>query len=209
MIDGLPTYMANNAIFALAERYLGLPVGELDDVYGYVSSGMANARGIALDETIKIVDAIAGQGILIQPDCRLGFEAFYTKGNVFLVKNGFVLPSLTMKLLAPASRLKPTVVLSANGGTSAPTATITLGGLRTLAAGKSAYFYSTSAAVKLTVAAFDTAYTAATKKALISTTGAGVSLTTTGVTGNTLYVKVIDDLGNATIVKSTETFTIA
>jgi hypothetical protein len=209
MIDGLPTYMANSAIWALAERYLGLPTGELDDVYGYVSSGMANARGIALDETIKIVDAIAGQGILIQPDCRLGFEAFYTKGNVFLVKSGFVIPDVSLKLLAPASRLKPAVVLSANSGTSVPTATITLGGLRSLANGKSAYFYASSATVKLTVAAFDTAYTAATKKGTITTTGAGVSLTTTGVTTNTLYVKVVDDLGNSTIVKSTGTFTIA
>lgn len=209
MIDGLPTYMANSAIWTLAERYLGLPAGELDDVYGYVSSGMANARGIALDETIKIVDAIAGQGVLIQPDCRLGFEAFFTKGNVFLVKTGFVKPEVSLKLLAPASRSKPVVVLSANSGTVDPTATITLAPLRTIASG--AYFYSTTTTVKLTVAAFDTAYAAAAGgvKGAISTTGAGVSLGTPTVTAAAVYVKVIDDLGNATVVKSTGTFTLS
>lgn len=211
MIDGLPTYMANAAIWNLAERYLGLPVGELDDVYGYVSSGMANARGIALDETIKIVDAIAGQGVLIQPDCRLGFEAFFTKGNVFIVKTGFVIPDLTMKLLAPASRLKPVLTLSANSGTVDPTVTVALGSLRTLAAGKSAYYYSTTLTHKLTVAAFDTNYAAAASgvKGTITTTGAGVSLGAPTVTSAAVYVKVIDDLGNATVIKSSGTFTLS
>jgi hypothetical protein len=203
VIDGLPTYMANASIWTLAERYLGLPAGELDGVYGYISSAMANARGIALDENIKIVDAIAAQGVLIQPDCRMGFEAFYTKGNVFLVKTSFVKPDVTMKLLAPASRFKPTVALSVNSGSAAAVATFTLGTGRTVADGE--YFYSTVATVT-TLVGFDTAYAAATKKGSLASGG---TLTATGVTANYAYAKVIDDIGNVTIHRSTGTFTIA
>jgi hypothetical protein len=64
---------------------------------------------------------------------------------------------------------------------------------------------------KLTVAAFDTNFAAAASgvKGTITTTGAGVSLGTPTVTAAAVYVKVIDDLGNATIVKSTGTFTLS
>jgi hypothetical protein len=203
VIDGLPTYMANASIWTLAEKYLGLPAGELDGVYGYISSAMANARGIALDENIKIVDAIAAQGVLIQPDCRMGFEAFYTKGNVFLVKTSFVKPNVTMKLLAPASRFKPVVALSVGSGTAAPVATFTFGTSRTLAAGQ--YLYSTVDNIT-TLVGFDAAYTAGDKKgSLVS----GGTLTATGLTARYAYVKVIDDLGNVTIQRSSGTFTIA
>lgn len=204
VIDGLPTYMANASIWTLAERYLGLPAGELDGVYGYISSAMANARGIALDENIKIVDAIAAQGVLIQPDCRMGFEAFYTKGNVFLVKTSFVKPAVTMKLLAPASRFKPVVALSVNSGASAPVGTFTLGTGRTVASGQ--YLFATSATIT-TLVGFDAAYTAeASKKGSLASGG---TLTVTGITSRYAYVKVIDDLGNVTIHRSSGVFTIA
>ncbi len=205
MVDGLPTYMANSAIWTLAERYLGLPVGELDGVYGYVSSGMANARGIALDETVKIVDAVAGPGVLIQVDCRLGFAAFYTKGNVFLTKTSFVIPDVTMKLLAPASRFKPVIALSAQNGSAAPTATLTFGTGRTLVEGE--FFYSTSATVAQTLVGFDTAYAAEASKKGTFTSGS--ALTVTGITSRYVYVKVVDDIGNITILKSSGLFTIA
>jgi hypothetical protein len=205
VVDGLPCYMANSAIWTLAERYLGLPVGELDGVYGYISSGMANARGIALDETVKIVDAVAGPGVLIQVDCRLGFAAFYEKGNVFLTKTSFVIPAVTMKLLAPASRFKPVIALSAQTGTSSPTATLTFGTSRSLTSAQ--FFYSTSAAVVQTLVGFDTAYAAEASKKGTFTSGS--ALTVTGVTGRYVYVKVIDDIGNATILRSTGTFTIS
>ena len=209
VVDAVPVYMAADLVWQLAEKYLGFPLGELDDVYGYISSPIANARGIALEENIKIVDAIAAQGILIQPDCRMGFEVFYPKGNVFLVKTGFVVPqvaSVTTKILAPGSRLKPVVSLSVNTGTSAPVITVTLATGRTIKA--SAYFYSATATVKQTLVAFDTAYTAASKKAAISAVG-GTTATQTGLTANYLYVKATDDLGNVTILRSTGTFTIA
>ncbi|NCA95549.1 MAG: hypothetical protein EOM74_01065 [Methanomicrobia archaeon] len=207
IVDGLPTYTASSAIWSLAEKYLGLPAGELDGVYGYISSGMANARGIALDETIKIVDATAGPGILIQPDCRLGFESFYEKGNVFLVKTSFVIPEVTLKLLAPGSRSKPTITLSAQTGTSFPTVTIVTATGRSIVSKQAVYDASTTAA--LTVVGFDTLYAAANANQKISdvTSGAAASATAT-VSSKYLFVKVIDDLGNATIVKSTGTFSV-
>lgn len=204
-IDGIPVYMANNTIWSLAEKYLGWMPGEADNILGYISSGMANARGIALDETIKIVDAVHGPGILIQPDCRMGFEAFYTKGNVFLVKKDATLPNTTRKLLAPGSRYKPTVTLSAESGTSAPTATVGLGTSRTLADGK--YFYG-DGTVALTHVAFEAGYAAASKKGTISAVG-GTALTQTGVSAKYVYVKIVDDLGNVTIKKSTGTYTLS
>jgi hypothetical protein len=115
-----------------------------------------------------------------------------------------------MKLLAPASRSKPVLTLSANSGSVDPTVTVTLASLRTLAAGKSFYYYSTTLTHKLTVAAFDTNYTAAgsTVKGTITTTGAGVSLGTPTVTSAAVYVKVVDDLGNATVIKSSGVFSL-
>jgi len=205
IVDGIPVYMANPTIWTLAEKYLGWIPGEADNILGYISSDIANARGIALDETIKIVDAPHGPGILIQPDCRMGFEAFYEKGNVFLVKKNTTLPGTTRKLLAPGSRFKPTIALSTESGTSAPTATVALGTSRSLVEGK--YFYSANA-VALTQVAFDAAYASATKKGTISAVG-GTALTQTGITANYVYVKIVDDIGNVTIKKSTGTYTIS
>lgn len=205
IVDGLPAYMANGAIWNLSEKYLGLPHGELDGLVGYISSGLANARGIALDETIKIVDAIAGPGILIQPDCRLGFEAFYEKGNVFLTTATFAIPTVTLKLLAPGSRSKPTIVLSEQTGTEFPTVTIAVSAGRTIVSKQAAYDADGKA---LTVVGFDTAYAAlnANQKIADVTSGAAATAGAT-VTAKHIYVKVIDDIGNCTVIKSTGTFT--
>lgn len=206
VVDGLPTYMASGAIWTLAEKYLGLMAGELDGVLGYVSSGMANARGIALDETIKIVDAVAGPGILVQPDCRLGFEAFYEKGNVILTTTSFTIPTVTLKNLAPGSRSKPTITLSAQTGTSFPTVTIAVATGRTIVS-KQAIYDATGKT--LTVAGFDAAYAAlnANQKVADVTSGAACEASAT-VSAKYLYVKVIDDIGNCTVTKSTGTFSV-
>lgn len=207
VVDGLKTYMASNAIFTLAEEYLGLPAGELDDVYGYVSSGMANARGIALEEKIKIVDAIQASGIIIQPDCRMGFSAFYSKGNVFLVKSGYVLPEVPapasgvyLSVLAPASRQKPTLTFGTLTNAQVVALTLTLGTGRTLATGEGKFFFS-SADVKLTTSAFKTAYASASagdKGTFTASSNTSVAI----ATGEYIYARVIDDLGNAIVVRS-------
>lgn len=211
VVDGLKFYQANPAIWTLAERYLGFPAGEMADIYGYVSSGMANARGIMLSNTMKVVDAVKGPGILIQPDCRLGFEAFYAKGNVFFAKTGFTAPSVfstegvTVKSLAPASRIYPTVALSAQTGTSAPTVTITPEAHRT-AEVKQAY-YGTALTAK-TIQAFDAGFTATAANQKIADLTSGAAATpTASVSAKYLNIKVTDDLGNTTIITSTGTYT--
>ena len=207
MIDGLPTYMANSSIWSLAEEYLGLMAGELSGIQGYVSSAMSNARGIALDETIKIIDSPNGPGIRLQPDCRLGFESFYVGGTVFFTTTTFVIPTVTMKLLAPASRSKPTITLSAQTGTAFPTVTIVFATGRT-SVSKQAIYDATGKA--LTVAGFDAAYAALNANQVVAdVTSGSACASSASVSAKYLYVKVIDDLGNCNVIKSTGTFTVS
>lgn len=86
---GIPMHFVSPQIFEDACAYLGLPTTELDNVYGYCSSGVANARALAYDNQIKIIDSPAGAGIRLQPQYRFGFESWYPKGNVFLTKAGY------------------------------------------------------------------------------------------------------------------------
>lgn len=104
--DGVEVHFASTQVWSDAEDYLGLPIGELKDVYGYVSSAMSNARGIAHDNMIKIIDCPLGPGIRLQPCYRMGFESFYAKGNVFLVKNGFANPVTKIKVIDSDYKLK-------------------------------------------------------------------------------------------------------
>jgi len=200
VIDGLPTYMLANAVWSLAEEYLGVPSGELTDVYGYISSGMANARGIALEDKIKIVDATAAAGIILQPDCRIGFESFYEAGNVFLVKSGFTEPDVTLKNFAPASRSKPTVAIGTLTNGVAVTLTLTLATSRTLTEGK--FFFATTE-ITQTAAGFAAGYEAATSANKGTFTGTG-NTSAAIATGEYIYVRAVDDLGNVTVTRSTD-----
>lgn len=203
VVDGLPAYILSTPVWNLAEEYLGLPLGELADVYGYISSGMANARGIALEDTIKIVDAPMAAGVLIQPDCRIGFEAFYIKGNVFLVKSGYAVPTefaatdTKIKVLAPGSRQKPTVVLTGSGTDANAVATITAGTGRTIKTKQ--YVFASSGTLALTVATFNATYAAESTNKGTITSGANITVPSGAVY---LYTKVVDDLGNYVVSKS-------
>lgn len=213
MIDGISIFQASPIVWTLAEAYLGLLAGELDNVYGYVSSGYANVRGIALSNTIKIVDAVKAQGIIIQPDCRFGFASLYAKGNVMLVKSSYVLPSVfsttgvTVAPLPDGSRSLPTAALSAQSGTSAPSVTVAVSTSRSFGGGY--WFYDTTASYA-TVAAADTAYAAvaSTKKAALSAVGATTLTPTATVTASYAHVVFYDDIGNCVIQNSTGAFTV-
>ena len=87
--DDIPIHCASSQIWSDAEAYLGLPAGELAEVYGYCSSAMANSRGLAHDNQIKIIDSPDGPGVRLQPQYRFGFESWYATGNRFLVKSTF------------------------------------------------------------------------------------------------------------------------
>lgn len=131
-LHGSPVHMASDPIWTLAERYLGLPAGELAGVVGYVSSGLANSRAIAHNEKIKIIDAPNGQGVRLQPLYRMGFESWFGKGNAFIVTSTHVDPFAKLvgylstyvpKAKAPGSRA--TVALTVSASTKTITATVT------------------------------------------------------------------------------------
>lgn len=101
-----PVYQASPLIWNLSAKYAGVKAWEINDVYGYLSSGYANVRALAQQDQIKIIDAPDGDGVRIQPNFRMGFKCLYPLGNVFLVEKGFSNPAddgaLTLK--APGSR---------------------------------------------------------------------------------------------------------
>lgn len=63
-------------IFTLAEKYLGLKAGALDDVYGVAVSFEATAVSEAIDLGVKIIDAESFRGSMAQPLNAWGHEAF-------------------------------------------------------------------------------------------------------------------------------------
>lgn len=202
VIDSVPFYLASAPIWNTAEEYLGVPAGTLGDVYGYISSGIGNLRGLALDHNIKIVDTLAAQGVALQPDCRMGFETIMAKSNVFLTKVGFkafdYYTDLTgvLKNMAPGSREAATLTLVAADGvdTAAGVTPTTVLGTGTTAVSKK-YFYSDVNTIALTPLAFEAGYAAATHKGAFTT-----SKVSPGADGAWYgYFQVIDSLGNITI----------
>lgn len=205
MVDSVPFYLASSPIWKTAEEYLGVPSGTLDDVYGYVSSGIGNLRGLALDHNIKIVDAVAAQGVILQPDCRMGFETILPKSNVFLVKSGFkafnYYTDLTsvLKVVAPGSRELPTLTLVAADGvdTAAGVTPTTVLGTGNTAVSKK-YFFAESGTIALTPLAFEAGYAAATHRGAFTT-----SKVSPGADGAWYgYFQVVDSLGNIIVKRS-------
>jgi hypothetical protein len=219
--DGVPVHIVASLIWRTTERYLGLPAGELNKVIGYFSSGLANVRGIAYNENMKIIDSPQGPGVRLQPLFRMGFKSFYTKGNVFILEgteqtvniannplaklNGIV--AGTAKLLAPGSRKVPT--LTTVVGSTTVTPTLVLGAGKTLLTGTNKYFFSTNQAIPLTFAGFDAAHTAAAGGVKGTyTSGTGINKPTTPTGTYALYALAVDNDGTVTVVKS-ETFVVA
>ncbi len=196
--DGVPVHIAASPIWKLACEYLGLPKAELDPVIGYFSSGIANARGIAVSKEIKIIDSPDGQGIRLQPKVRLGFEAFYSKGNQFIVSGTeYVNPIAylntlkegVVKMKAPGSRAEANVNFD---GTSL-TVTFVAGTTPVTAGCK--YALSTTKLDTLSVAKFSkltgTAYTPGTATAI------------TKGSNKYLYVMALDTDGTVTLKEIT------
>lgn len=63
-------------IWTLAERYLNLPKGSLDNLYAVATSYQANAVGTVTDLGVKLIDANEVRGIKAQPLNRWGHESF-------------------------------------------------------------------------------------------------------------------------------------
>lgn len=204
--DGVPVHIVSSLVWRTAEKYLGLPAGELAKVIGYFSSGLANVRGIAYNENMKIIDSPQGPGVRLQPLFRMGFKSFYTKGNVWLIEGtSYTSPLATVgaaaKLLAPGSRVVPTITTAVVGETVA--ATLTLGSGKTLLAGTNKYFLSTSGTVALTHTAFEAGFAAAAS-GYKGTYTSGQAIDLEALTPGTYYgyFLAIDSDGTINVVKS-------
>lgn len=128
-LDGVPCHGISNESLIHASRFLGLTSKDLkmSKWVGYISSSYANARGVSTAEQTKVVDAIAGQGLILQPYTKMGVVSWYPKGNVLLYSaenvvgfvkklNEILTPAngaITFRLKGAGSRLYPTVTFSA------------------------------------------------------------------------------------------------
>lgn len=90
-IDGVPCHVISNESLRHASEFLGLTERDLTvgSFFGYVASSYASARGVTTTEKTKVVDAVAGQGLILQPYTRLGAISWYAKGQVLVTKGDF------------------------------------------------------------------------------------------------------------------------
>ena len=107
VVNNMPAYSASSVVWNLAEEYLGLPKGALDDVHMVVVSAVGCGRALAFNESIKSIPSPVGQGIRLQPKYRFGCECWDPFSVVVVCDGGFGNPAtananLTVK--APASR---------------------------------------------------------------------------------------------------------
>lgn len=129
--DTTPVHMASQLIWSIAEEYAGLPKGEFNNVIGYFSSDLANARGVAMNERVKVIDSPQGQGIRLQPLVRMGAASWYAKGNSLLVKGAetdktyfdvakLVDANYVSEVVAPGSRMDATITYASSTLTVTP-----------------------------------------------------------------------------------------
>ena len=131
--DGTPVHTASQMVWSIAEQYAGLPRGEFDNVIGYFSSDLANARGVAMNERVKVIDSPNGQGIRLQPLVRMGAASWYAKGNSLLVKGSetdamyydaakAIDADYVSKVVAPGSRMDAAINFAGSTITVTPVA---------------------------------------------------------------------------------------
>lgn len=92
-------YMVASTIWTLAVKYMRandapLASTALDEVVGYMCASMGTLRGIAMQSTLKIIDAIDGQGIRLQPKQRWGIETIYPLSIVPIVTTNYSNPAI-------------------------------------------------------------------------------------------------------------------
>lgn len=128
-VANMPVYVASQAVWTLAERYLGLTPGRLNGVQMLVVSAIGTLRALAFNSAMKIIDSPDGQGRRLQPKYRFGTECIDALSVVPVVDGTFVAPS-NIVIKAPASRVQtanPVITASASDATitcATPGATI-------------------------------------------------------------------------------------
>ncbi len=107
-IGNTPVYCLSAVGWSLVEKYLGLTAGALNNLAAIVCSGVGTGRALAFNNTIKIVDAQAGQGLIIQPKYRFGAECWDPLSVVPIFSQTFTNPvtaqSNTLYVRGAASR---------------------------------------------------------------------------------------------------------
>ena len=102
-------------IWTLAEKYLGLPAGALDNVYAIAVSFESTAMGRVVDLGVKMIDANEVRGVKAQPLNIWGHEAFrksYVIGSSALT-NDYLTSTLS---LTADDRIYPVAPKVANNG---------------------------------------------------------------------------------------------
>lgn len=103
-VDNMPVYMASKAVWTLAEKYMGLEAGALDEVEMLVVSAVGTGRALAFNAAIKMIDSPNGQGRRIQPKYRFGAKCWDALSVVPVVTSSFSAPVGTITVTAPGSR---------------------------------------------------------------------------------------------------------
>lgn len=116
-IDGVPCHVISNESLSHASEFLGFPATEIKNspLVGYIASSYANARGVSTSKLTKVVDAQAGQGVVLQPFVKFGVESWYPKGtSLFLSKSGYS-PIDALKTLFPSTNFNITYKIKGAG----------------------------------------------------------------------------------------------
>jgi hypothetical protein len=105
-LNNTPLHLLSKPLMSLVEGYLGLTAGALDGIVGMVVASEATGRGVAFQNSIKVVDSQAGQGFRLQPLTRWGVEVFVPQGIKLIVENTFSNPAVVNGDLVPLT-IKP------------------------------------------------------------------------------------------------------
>ena len=195
-IDGVPCHIVASTLYRLAEAYLGLPAHELDTILAVISSDYANARAVAINKEVKIVDAIYGQGVVLQPKVRWGGKAFYSKGNSLVVSSAYANPITKGQTLSStfASSLVPVGSRqSVTASWTSKTPTVTLGTGSTSILSKNCVIAAADRPTPLTLVNL----VGVTKAKAFADTTSGTAVTFT--TSGTYYFYQLDILADGTV----------
>lgn len=103
-VNGVPVFLASNALWTLAETWMGVDAGYLDKIVGIVCSYVATGRGYAFPEQIKVIDSPSGVGLRIQPLANFGVTVFFEKGIKLLANGTFAEGAVAISVEAPDSQ---------------------------------------------------------------------------------------------------------
>lgn len=100
-LNNTPLHLLSKPLMTLVEGYLGLSAGALSGITGMLVASEATGRGVAFQNSIKVVDSQAGQGFRLQPLTRWGVEVFIPQGIKLIVENTFVNPAIVDDAVVP------------------------------------------------------------------------------------------------------------